>query len=86
VRSPSDCRSTTARMLRPMRRMISWCDRPVVRDGLAAHALRELRGSMLYSAVTHPLPFEQMIGHALFDRRGAQHLVFPMSMSVEPSA
>src|SRR5216683_167357 len=56
-RSPSWARSVTARRLRPISRWIS-CVRPLCRPRAASRSVRVAveRGSMPYSAVTHPLP------------------------------
>jgi len=58
VRSPKASRSVTALSALPMSRWISW-ERPL---GLPESRSREFRvlvdrGSMSYSAVTHPLPW-----------------------------
>ena len=56
-RSPSACRSTTARRLRPISRWIS-CVRPETLPVVDSRRVRVevARGSMEYSAVTQPRP------------------------------
>ena len=56
-RSPSAEKSTAARRLRPISRWISW-DRPSIRPLRPSRSVLVwvLRGSIAYSAVTHPNP------------------------------
>src|SRR3990172_221978 len=88
VRSPSLGRSITARSERPMSRWIS-CVRPDTFPFAASRGIRsfEERGSMLYSAVTQPVPVPFRNGGTLSSTVAAQiTLVSPTSMSTEPSA
>src|ERR1700753_4343910 len=88
VRSPSCFRATTARMARPMSRWIS-CVRPLWRPRLASRGVRVRveRGSMLYSAVTQPLP-DPLVKPGTVSSIDAVQItrVLPTSISAEPSA
>ena len=88
VRSPSCFKSTTARMARPISRWIS-CVRPLWRPRLASRGVRVRveRGSMLYSAVIHPLP-DPFIKPGTLSSMDAVQItrVLPTSISAEPSA
>ena len=88
VRSPSRSRRTTARIERPINRWISMV-RPPTLPCEASRAVRVLvaRGSMPYSAVTQPLPLPRRNGGTRSSIEAAQiTLVWPTSMSTEPSA
>ena len=85
VRSPSLARLTTARSARPTRRWIS-CERPLgPRFSRGVRVLVE-RGSMAYSAVTHPSPCPFRNGGTFSSTDAVQiTLVRPNSTSTEPS-
>ena len=87
-RSPSACRSTTARSERPISRWIS-CVRPPCLPAAASRRMRSPveRGSMPYSAVTQPLP-ELRSQAGAFSSRLAVHStwVSPNFTRQEPSA
>ena len=75
VFSPNALVSTTARSERPTSREIS-CVRPPIRPLTDSRSERVLveRGSIAYSAVTHPVPLPlSQRGHALGERGGAEH-------------
>ena len=88
VPSPSFARSVTARSDRPMSRWISWV-RP---DGRPFPTSREVRsavarGSIEYSAVTHPLPVPwRNRGDRSSNEAATSTLVRPISRSTDPSA
>ena len=88
LRSPSAARSTTDRSERPISRWISMV-RP---EGAAFETSRGVRvavarGSMEYSAVTHPLSAPRR-NHGTLSSTDAAHStrVLPTSISAEPSA
>jgi len=88
VRSPSACKSNTARSERPIRRWIS-CVRPLCLPLAASRALRVwvARGSMPYSAVTQPAPLPFWCGGTLSSTLAVHSTrVRPNSTSTEPSA
>ena len=88
LRSPSSVRSVTARNERPIRRWIS-CVRPDGRPDFTSRGVRSTvaRGSMLYSAVTHPRPDPRTNCGTPGSTVAAQTTrVFPISISAEPSA
>ena len=75
VRSPSCSIFVTARSDRPISRWIS-CVRPPTRPDDASRCVRVVvaRGSMPYSAVTHPLPeLRRKRRHAVLDAGRADH-------------
>ena len=80
--------SVIARNERPMRRWISWV-RPEGRPRLTSREMRsgEERGSIEYSAVTHPLP-RPCIQRGTESSTVAVQMTFvsPISMRHEPSA
>ena len=88
VRSGMAVRSTTARRLRPIRRWIS-AVRP---EGFPCETSRALRvwvarGSIEYSAVSHPSPLSFLNGGTRFSTLAATSTrVSPSSISAEPSA
>src|SRR6218665_3649337 len=88
VFSPIAFVSTTARRLRPMRRLIS-CVRPPIFPLTDSRSLRVFveRGSIAYSAVTHPLP-EPIIhrGTPFVNEAVQSTFVRPNEMSALPSA
>src|ERR1700744_4960545 len=87
-RSPSACRSMTARSDLPMRRWIS-CVRPLGRPFVTSRGVRVLvaRGSIEYSAVTHPFPELRRKDGTEFSTLAAQSTcVSPTEISAEPSA
>src|ERR1035438_8126231 len=88
VRSPNSAMSTTARNERPIRRWIS-CVRPEGRPLFTSRGVRFMvaRGSMEYSAVTHPLPLPRRnCGTESSTEAAHSTRVLPTVMSVEPSA
>src|SRR3954454_7725598 len=88
VFSPSAFMSTTARRLRPIRRLISWVRTPT-RPLTASRSIPSFveSGSITYSTVTQPRPFPDIqrgtpfVNDAVHSTR-----VFPNEMSAEPSA
>src|SRR5699024_4735839 len=88
VFSPSALVSTTARRLRPMSREISWV-RPETLPRTDSREVRSpvARGSIAYSAVTHPrfLPFNQR-GTPSVKLAVHSTLVLPNETTAEPSA
>src|SRR5690606_26939144 len=88
VRSPRRDRSTTALRARPMRRWISSV-RPPCRPVAASLGVRSsvARGSMPYSAVTHPMPLPRR-HWGTRSSTVAVHttLVSPISVRTQPSA
>ena len=88
ARSPRPERSVAALNDRPMSLCISW-DRLAVRPESRSLLRRDdvARGSMSYSAVTHPLP-RPRIQRGTSSSTEAAHstAVFPISISAEPSA
>ena len=85
VRSPSFGISTTARSDRPTRRWIS-CERPL--GPFRSRDVRVLveRGSIPYSAVTHPCPRPFRNGGTFSSTEAVQStLVSPKETSTEPS-
>src|SRR5688500_1900013 len=88
VRSPSRFRSVTARSDRPIRRWIS-CVRPLGRPLLTSRAERSAvaRGSIEYSAVTHPLPVPRIhLGASSRSEAATSTFVRPCEKSTDPSA
>ncbi len=88
VFSPSAFVSTTARRARPIRREISWV-RPPMRPLTLSRSFRLFvaRGSMEYSAVTHPLPLPvNQRGTPLVKEAVHSTLVPPKLISADPSA
>ena len=88
VRSPSNCKSNTARMERPIRRWIS-CVRPLCLPLAASRSLRVWveRGSMPYSAVTQPSPLPRLCGGTRSSTEAVHNtLVPPKAINTEPSA
>src|SRR6185437_15891858 len=87
-RSPSTCISITARNDLPINRWIS-CVRPLGRPFVTSRGVRVLvaRGSMEYSAVTHPLPeLRRNEGTELSTLAAQSTRVSPTAISAEPSA
>src|SRR3954447_17672119 len=88
VRSPSAGRLVTDRSDRPISRWISWV-RPPTLPVLASRVIRVFvaRGSMPYSAVTHPLPVLRRNGGTRSSTLAVQMTrVRPTSIRTEPSA
>src|SRR5436309_8778383 len=88
VRSPSAAVSTTARMERPISRWIS-CVLPDGRPFVTSRGVRlaVARGSMEYSAVTHPLPELRRNGGTVSSTVAAHSTcVLPTLISADPSA
>src|ERR1700733_3393972 len=78
----------TARKDRPINRWIS-CVRPLARPLVTSRGVRVpvARGSMAYSAVTHPFPELRRNAGTEFSTLAAHSTcVFPTVMSAEPSA
>ncbi len=88
MRSPSFAMSTVARSARPIKRWIS-CVRPPILPLLASRCVRSTvaRGSMLYSAVTQPVPRPRIQGGTRSSYEAAQMTrVSPTLISTLPSA
>src|ERR1035437_6586565 len=88
VRSPSALISTAARMERPIRRWIS-CVLPEGRPLVTSRGVRlaVARGSIEYSAVTHPLPLlRRKCGTVSSTVAAHSTWGFPTLISAEPSA
>src|SRR5690242_9040061 len=88
VRSPRSVSFVTDRSDRPMSRWIS-CVRPPTLPAVASRCVRVdvARGSMPYSAVTHPLPLLRRNGGTRSSMLAVQMTrVRPTSMSTDPSA
>src|SRR5690349_14977337 len=88
VRSPSSLSLVIERRDRPIRRWISWV-RPPTFPALASRWVRVevARGSMPYSAVTHPFPVLRRNGGTRSSMLAVQiTFVRPTSMSTDPSA
>src|SRR3990170_6146003 len=88
VLSPNISRSTTERSALPMRRWIS-CVRPPIFPLADSRTILELadRGSMAYSAVTHPLFLSLRWGGTFSSLVAVQMtLVSPTSIKTDPSA
>ena len=86
VRGPNAARSVTALSERPIRRWIS-CVRP--RGPLRSRSVRVCvaRGSIAYSAVTHPFPLAARQAGSSSDTLAVQSTrVFPVLTRQEPSA
>jgi len=85
VRSPSLAISTTERSERPTSRWIS-CERPPGPFRSRLERVLVERGSIAYSAVTHPFPCPFRNGGTLSSSEAVQiTLVSPNSTSTEPS-
>lgn len=87
VRSPRAFMSTTERSERPMRRWISWVRPPTLpRSDSRGVRVRVARGSMPYSAVTHPRPVLRSHAGTPCSMVALQRTrVWPMSMRTDPS-
>ena len=88
VRSPIRGMLMAARSARPISRWISWV-RPSIRPVRASLAVRVwvARGSIEYSAVTHPSPVPFLCGGGLSSQLAVHSTrVSPMLISAEPSA
>src|SRR6266704_1451075 len=88
VFSPSAFVSTQARSARPTSREISWV-RPLGLPLIDSRSVREVvaRGSIAYSAVTHPTPFPlRHLGTSSWTLAAHKTRVLPNSASTEPSA
>ncbi len=88
LRSPSASRFTTERSERPIKRWISIV-RPEARPLVTSRGVRVAvaRGSIEYSAVTHPLPAPRRKPGTLSSIDAVQSTrVLPISISAEPSA
>ena len=82
-RGPSARMSIAARSERPINRWISWPRPPAARPERVCVE----RGSIAYSAVTHPLPFPSRNGGTFSSTEAVQMTcVSPNATSAEPSA
>ena len=88
VRSPSSFRRTMVRIERPISRWISMVRPPTLPlDASRVERVLVARGSMPYSAVTHPLPVLRRNGGTRSSTLAVQiTFVWPTSISTEPSA
>ena len=83
VRSPSAGKSVTQRKDRPINRWISMVRPPILEPRSRDDRVWVARGSMPYSAVTHPLPsIFQKQWHLVLDTGAQIPRVFDLSLSV----